>query len=122
LKEDLKEGLQGEIAIETTNDMAPPHLAEKGNFVYSTPSMVAHMERASLEAISAYLDENETSVGVKVNISHIASTKIGETVRVTSKLITCQAELFSMMNQMVVNQGFFEVKDEIKTILNDGKK
>jgi len=27
-----------------------------------------------------------------------------------------------MMNQMVVNQGFFEVKDEIKTILNDGKK
>jgi predicted thioesterase len=87
LKEDLKEGLQGEIAIETTNDMAPPHLAEKGNFVYSTPSMVAHMERASLEAISAYLDENETSVGVKVNISHIASTKIGEPVRVTSRVI-----------------------------------
>lgn len=49
--------------------------------------MVAHMERASLEAISAYLDENETSVGVKVNISHIALTIIGETVRVTSRVI-----------------------------------
>ena len=87
MKEDLKKGLQGEVLIETTNDMAPPHLAEKGTFVYSTPSMVGHMERASLEAIRDFLDEDETSVGVNVNISHIAATKIGETVRVISKVL-----------------------------------
>ena len=67
--------------------MAPPHLIEKGIFVYSTPSMVGHMERASLEAIRDLLDEDETSVGVTVNISHLAATKIGETIRVTSKIL-----------------------------------
>ncbi len=87
MKENLKEGAQGEIRINTTNDMAPPHLIEKGIFVYSTPSMVGHMERASLEAIRDLLDEDETSVGVTVNISHLAATKIGETIRVTSKVL-----------------------------------
>ncbi|MEE9143662.1 MAG: hotdog domain-containing protein, partial [Candidatus Binatia bacterium] len=87
MKENLKEGVQGEIRIKTTNDMAPPHLIEKGIFVYSTPSMVGHMERASLEAIRDLLDEDETSVGVTVNISHLAATKIGETIRVTSKVL-----------------------------------
>jgi predicted thioesterase len=88
LKENLKEGLLGEVKIKITNDMAPPHLTEKGIFVYSTPAMVGHMERASLEAIRDSLDEDETSVGVNVNISHIAATKVGETVKVTSKVLS----------------------------------
>ena len=87
MKGNLKEGLLGEVNIKITNDMAPPHLAEKGVFVYSTPAMVGHMEWASLEAIRDSLDEDETSVGVNVNISHMAATKVGETVRVTSKVL-----------------------------------
>ena len=98
MKENLKERVQGEIRIKTTNDMAPPHLIEKGIFVYSTPSMVGHMERASLEAIRDLLDEDETSVGVTVNISHLAATKIGETIRVTSKILNvdCRKITFSV--------------------------
>lgn len=86
MKEGLKEGLEGEWVVETTREMAAAHIADEGILVYSTPAMVGHMERASVEAVRQYLDDDEFSLGVHVNISHIAGTKMGETVRATSKL------------------------------------
>lgn len=86
MKEDLREGLHGELVVQTTEEMAAPHIAGEGVFVYSTPAMVGHMERASVEAIRDYLDADEFSVGVHVNISHIAATRIGESVRAKSRV------------------------------------
>jgi len=87
VKEGLKEGLEGEWVVETTPEMAAAHIADEGILVYSTPAMVGHMERASVEAVRQYLDDDEFSLGVHVDISHIAGTKMGETVRATSKLV-----------------------------------
>ena len=87
MKNGLKEGLEGEWVIETTREMAAAHIADEGVLVYSTPAMVGHMERASVEAVRPCLDGDEFSLGVHVDISHIAGTKMGETVRATSKLV-----------------------------------
>jgi fluoroacetyl-CoA thioesterase len=87
VKNGLKEGLEGEWVIETTRDMAAAHIADEGVLVYSTPAVVGHMERASVEAVRPYLDDDEFSLGVHVDISHIAGTKMGETVRACSKLV-----------------------------------
>ena len=87
MKDELKEGLEGEWIVETTPDMAAQHIAAEGILVYSTPAMVWHMERAAVETVSAYLDDDEVSVGVRVEISHIAGTAIGETVRASARLV-----------------------------------
>ena len=87
MKEGLKEGLEGEWVVETTPEMAASHIADEGILVYSTPAMVGHMERASVEAVRQYLDDDEFSLGVRVDISHIAGTRMGETVRATAKLV-----------------------------------
>lgn len=87
MKEKLGEGLEGEWIIETTPEMAAQHIAEEGILVYSTPAMVWHMERAAVIAVSPYLDDDEVSVGVRVEISHIAGTAIGETVRASARLV-----------------------------------
>lgn len=87
MKDELKEGLEGEWVVETTAEMAAQHIAEEGILVYSTPAMVWHMERAAVEAVSAYLDDDEVSVGVRVDISHIAGTAIGDTVRAAARLV-----------------------------------
>ena len=87
MKDGLKEGLEGEWVIETTHEMAAAHIADEGVLVYSTPAMVGHMERASVEAVRQYLEADEFSLGVHVDISHIAGTRMGETVRATSKLV-----------------------------------
>ena len=90
MKEELREGLEGEWVIETTPEMAAQHIAEEGILVYSTPAMVWHMERSAVVAVSPYLDDDEVSVGVHVDIYHIAGTAIGETVRAAAKLVEVQ--------------------------------
>lgn len=87
MKQGIAVGLEGEWIIETTQDMAAAHIVDEGFVVYSTPAMVGHMERAAVETVAPYLDDDEVSLGVRVEISHIAGTRIGETVRTTARLV-----------------------------------
>ena len=48
--------------------------------VYATAWMIAHMELAAADAIQPYLPEGWMSVGVVVNVKHLAATPIGLTV------------------------------------------
>jgi predicted thioesterase len=84
MKTGLEPGLSHEITEETTAEHAAKHLAAKGKMVFSTPSMVAFMERCSVQLLAPYLEEGEYSVGYRVNIKHIAATPIGQKVRVKS--------------------------------------
>ena len=45
--------------------------------VYATPCMVALMEGAACEAIASAMDEDKTSVGTELNISHLSATPVG---------------------------------------------
>jgi fluoroacetyl-CoA thioesterase len=54
---------------------------------YSTPSMIPLMERAGVAAIQRYLSEGQTSVGVEVNIKHLAATPVGMQVTARASLI-----------------------------------
>jgi len=48
--------------------------------VYATPWMVSDMEYACRDLIFHHLDEGEDSVGVRVEIEHLAPTSLGEWV------------------------------------------
>ena len=54
---------------------------------YSTPSMVALMENASVAAIQLHLCEGQTSVGIEVAIKHLAPTPVGMRVRARASLL-----------------------------------
>jgi fluoroacetyl-CoA thioesterase len=45
--------------------------------VLSTPTMVAMMEQAAIEAIRPFLDAGESSVGMSIEVSHTAATPPG---------------------------------------------
>jgi len=54
--------------------------------VYATPCMVALMEGAACEAIAEALPEEKTSVGIELNISHLAATPVGMDVRAEAEV------------------------------------
>lgn len=48
--------------------------------VFSTPNMILLMERAARESLRPFLEPGEESVGIDVNIRHLAGTGLGDTV------------------------------------------
>ena len=45
--------------------------------VFATPAMTALMEKAACNALSAYLEGDETTVGTLLNITHDSATPVG---------------------------------------------
>ena len=69
--------------------------------VYATPCMVALMEGAACEAIVECLNNDKTTVGIELTVSHTAATPVGLEVRaeaevtaVDGKIITYHIEAF----------------------------
>src|ERR1700692_1684805 len=54
--------------------------------VLSTPTMVAMMEQAAMEAIKPFLDTGESSVGMSIEVSHTAATPPGHRARAETEL------------------------------------
>jgi fluoroacetyl-CoA thioesterase len=53
--------------------------------VFATGFMIMLMERACTEFLGAHLDPGEGSVGVHVDVSHLAATPVGMTVTVDAE-------------------------------------
>lgn len=63
--------------------------------VYATPCMAALMEAAACAAIAAALDENETTVGIELNLKHTAATPVGLEVRAEAEVTAVEGKIFS---------------------------
>lgn len=84
--QELKPGLTGsaETVVRETNTALA--MGSGSLHVFATPSMIALMEQAACNAVAACLDEESTSVGTLVNITHDAATGMGKKVTTTATL------------------------------------
>lgn len=105
--QELKPGLTGtaETVVRETNTALA--MGSGSLHVFATPSMIALMEQAACNAVAACLDEESTSVGTFVNITHDAATGMG-------KKVTAKATLTAVKGRKLV----FEITaaDEDKQI------
>src|SRR5208337_2338717 len=62
------------------------HLDASLAAVLPTPTMVAMMEQAAIEAIKPFLDAGESSVGMSIEISHTAATPPGHRARAEAEV------------------------------------
>lgn len=63
--------------------------------VYATPCMVALMEGAACEAIAQALSEDQTTVGIALNIEHLAATPVGMDVRAEAEVIAVEGKIIT---------------------------
>ena len=54
--------------------------------VFSTPSMIALMEKAAKDSIVPFLEEGRGSVGIRLEVDHLAATPVGQKVWAESEL------------------------------------
>lgn len=81
---ELKPGLTHEMTIEVTPDMAASRYVKGTPDVFATAAMVALIEHTAYDLVQPYLEENQTTVGTRINASHIAATPLG--MKVTAKV------------------------------------
>ena len=82
---EIEPGLRAEIKTTVDEGLVVKHVG--GDGVFSTPSMIALMERAGIEAVQTKLGEEFTTVGFEVNVKHFAATPKGGEVRVVAELL-----------------------------------
>jgi len=78
----ISPGLRGQKQTFVCEHNVAPHVRK-----FSTPSMIKLMEQASQAAVDEYLEEGQTSVGIEVNIRHLAPADIGATIIAHAELL-----------------------------------
>jgi fluoroacetyl-CoA thioesterase len=73
--------------------------------VFSTPAMIGLMEYTCVLLVAPYLDENEQTVGIHVDVRHMAPTKIGQSVTVTAELLEVKDSKLRFALSAVNDQG-----------------
>ncbi len=79
-------GMKGEASILVEREDTALEVGSGSLLVFATPCMVALMEGAACEAIAAAMPEEKTSVGISLDIRHIAATPVGIEVRVEAEV------------------------------------
>jgi fluoroacetyl-CoA thioesterase len=82
----VQSGPSAEVHLTVTDDDTALAFRSGVVPVLATPRVVALVEEATCLAIAQQLGEGETSVGMRVQLDHLAPVKVGSTVRATARL------------------------------------
>lgn len=87
IKERLRSGLAGEASVVVDESNTAIALGSGSVPVFATPAMAALVEAAAVQAVAAVINEGQTTVGVYLDLQHLAATPVGLTVRAEAKLV-----------------------------------
>jgi fluoroacetyl-CoA thioesterase len=79
-------GMKREESFIVEEEHTAMHVGSGTSRVLATPWMIAYMERNSHRLLAKSLPEDYSSVGVQVNVRHLAPTPMGKSVRVHSQI------------------------------------
>jgi len=82
----LEPGLRGTAERVVTPDQTAETFGSGLVPVYATPAMVGLMEGAAVHALEGCLAEDQTTVGTRLEIAHLAATPLGDRVRAEAVL------------------------------------
>jgi len=116
MKDSLKSGLTFEFKFKVPENKTVPHLyPESPEFqmmpkVLATGFMVGLFEWACIQAINPHIDwPDEQTVGVQVNLSHVAATPPGLTVKVKVRLEEVEGRKLSF--SIVADDGIDQISE-----------
>jgi fluoroacetyl-CoA thioesterase len=80
-------GLEGHAELVVGEEHTAPRIGSGRVRVLATPVMINLMEAAALDAAENLIPEGHQSLGIRLDVRHIAATPVGMRVRATAKLV-----------------------------------
>jgi predicted thioesterase len=82
----IKPGMKKEFAFQVEEEHSAVHVGSGSLRVLATPWMIAFMERTARQLLGELLPEGYSSVGVRVEVSHLAPTPVGSMVKTSAQV------------------------------------
>ena len=80
-------GLTGEMVTTVTDVLLASRMGSGSLDVYATPALIALIEAAAVSTIDPLLPDGQASVGVALDVKHLAATPPGAKVRAQVEVI-----------------------------------
>lgn len=90
--------------------------------VFATPMMLALMEEATCKACEPLLDEGETTVGIKVEVSHDSASRVGRTIIAEAILKEVDGRKLSFMVKATEDSGTCIGRGKIERFVVDADR
>jgi len=84
--ERLQAGLKGMVEITVGEEHTAPHVGSGRVRVLATPIMINLMEAAALQAVEGFLPAGHQTVGIHLDVTHVAATPVGMRVKAHAEL------------------------------------
>ncbi|TAM59361.1 thioesterase [bacterium] len=117
MRDTLRVGMTHTLRITVPDHLTVPGMMpEAGSWqsmpkVLATSMLVALMEWAAMEILLPHHNEGEQSVGVHIDMSHVAATPPGMAVEITAKLVAMDGKFYDFE---IVGRDQFDVIGEGK--------
>ena len=109
----LNTGIKGKKEDVVTRQKSAKEVGSGLLLVYATPSMVGLMEGCCHESVAPFLEEGSGTVGISLNIRHVAATPIGmkvycesELVKVNGRFLTFEVKAYD--ERGLIGEGIHE--------------
>ena len=127
--EQIVPGLVGQSEMLVHEENTARHLGSGNVAVLATPEMIRLMEKAAVAAVDHLLPDGYCTVGVEVNVRHLAATPVGMRVRAQAELtavegrkLTFRVEALDEVERIgegehrrvIINVGRFKERVEAK--------
>jgi predicted thioesterase len=90
MKSRPKAGTTGELRFTVGQEHAIDFATDGMPAVLSTPRLIGLIERTARESLYPFLETNERSVGMEIEIRHLAPTPLGASVICLARLISTE--------------------------------
>lgn len=128
----VQTGIRGEKRFTVREEQLACRVGSGLVNVLATPAMIAEIENTAAMSVQPELEEGKTTVGISINVSHVAATPQGMEVRIETELtetapngkvltfrVTCRDEAGLIGEgthvRAVVDRARFEEKAQAKT-------
>jgi fluoroacetyl-CoA thioesterase len=103
----LRIGLRGTARLRVEEEHIAPRIVSGLVRVLGTPVMINLMESAALDAAEHLLPQGHQSLGIHLDVSHVAATPVGMEIRATAEVIALQGRRITFR---------VEARDEVELI------
>ena len=114
----LEQGLRAAFDHQVTDSDTTIAVGSGDIPALATPRVLALCERATVDALSGNLEDGKTSVGIRVQLDHLAPTAVGATVRVEAVLEEVEGARLSFKVTVNDHRGLVAVGRVSRVVVN----